>query len=340
MAFLHPWVCVFVGCFSVSLAGTDNLTTLYPPLWEESPGQFSDYKVENGKYIIDPWIYLERIGAYKILTNKTSMFFERFEGGSEENILWGLALQHGWQYSSGRLVDPTQKSNCGYESNHLCISVDSWWADLNYFLCALPFFAAVDSGIMGISSDQVLFLPPPVEQTKFCFSVSSCKSSYPELMRKWNLFYQYMKSPFSSFDDLLKYYWEAHTSTLDATYRTFEDRIEYYSKPEGDFERNWLLLVKYLTEMRFPTTLNRTHEFQEGLPPRMLVSGDQPPFISNFTNLQNTVLFALDVLYKVDSATGSFSLTLWKIFMEIPGARVLALEIFEEVFKIFNQKWL
>ncbi|KAG8510873.1 Protein LEG1, partial [Galemys pyrenaicus] len=282
---------------------TSSLSDLYPPQWKESPAQFSDYKVENGKYIIDPWIYFDRLGAYKILINNTSTFFERFAAGGEQNILWGLALQNGWQYISGRLADPKQITNCGYESNHLCISVDSWWADLNYFLCVLPFLAAVDSGIMRISSDQVSFLPPPVEQTKFCFNVSSCKSSYPGLMKKWNVFYQHLQSPFSRFEDLLKYYWDAHTSTLEATYRTFEDRLQYYSKPEEDFERKWLLVLKYLAEMQLPTTLIRVHEFQQGLPPRMLVSGDQAPFISDFTNLQNTVLFGLDLLSKVDSAT-------------------------------------
>ena len=62
--------------------------------------------------------------------------------------------------------------------------------DINYFLCALPFFAAVDSGIMGISSDQVILLPPPKDQTKFCVNVSTCQSSFPRTMRQWNTFYK------------------------------------------------------------------------------------------------------------------------------------------------------
>lgn len=29
----------------------------------------------------------------------------------------------------GRLADPSQRTDCGYESgDHMCISVDSWWA--------------------------------------------------------------------------------------------------------------------------------------------------------------------------------------------------------------------
>ena len=64
------------------------------------------------------------------------------------------------------------------------------YTDLNYYLSAMPFLAAVDSGIMGIPSDKVIFLPPPKDQMNFCYSVSSCHSSFPEAMKKWNEFYQ------------------------------------------------------------------------------------------------------------------------------------------------------
>ncbi|XP_032340753.1 protein LEG1 homolog isoform X8 [Camelus ferus] len=305
MAFLHPWACVLVSCISVSLVGEFNLSDLYPPLWNESPGQFSDYRVENGKHIIDPWVYPERMGMYKILVNKTASYFEKFAPDNEQNILWGLPLQHGWQYTTGRLVDPSGRTDCGYETgDHLCISVDSWWADMNYFLSALPFLGAVDSGIMGISSDQVTLSPPPKDQTKFCLDVSSCQSSFPQTMSKWNTFYKHLQLTSSSFDDLLKYLWDAHTSSLKDVYKVFEDRLEYYSEPEADFGRDWCVALDYLATSRFPTTFIRVSEFQKALPPRVLVSGDKAPFISNFTALQNTVLLGLNLLHKVDSATG------------------------------------
>lgn len=102
MTFLPFWVFVLAGCFSVSLAEASNLSDLYPPLWEESPSQLSDYKVENGKYIVNPWVYPERLGAYKILLNKTGSYFEKFGPENKLNLLWGLPLQHGWQYTSGK----------------------------------------------------------------------------------------------------------------------------------------------------------------------------------------------------------------------------------------------
>uniref|UniRef100_A0A8D0SL42 Protein LEG1 homolog n=1 Tax=Sus scrofa TaxID=9823 RepID=A0A8D0SL42_PIG len=288
MAFLPPWASALVGCISVSLAGAFNLSDLHPPLWNKSPGQFSDYRVENGKYIIDPWVYPKRMGMYKILLNKTASYFEKFAPDNELNLFWGLPLQHGWQYTTGRLVDPSQRTDCGYESgDHLCISVDSWWADMNYFLSALPFLAAVDSGIMGISSDKITLLPPPKDQTKFCLNISSCQSSFPKTMSKWNALYKVL---------------------FIITFCV----LDYYSKPEGDFGRDWYVSLDYLAAAYFPTTIITVTEFQKALPPRVLVDSDRAPFISNFTDLQNTVLLGLNLLHQVDDATGKGLNTLKK----------------------------
>uniref|UniRef100_A0A8C3VR35 Chromosome 6 open reading frame 58 n=1 Tax=Catagonus wagneri TaxID=51154 RepID=A0A8C3VR35_9CETA len=186
------------------------------------------------------------------------------------------------------------------------------FTDMNYFLCALPFLAAVDSGIMGMSSDQVMLLPPPKDQTKFCLNISSCQSSFPKTMSKWNILYKYLQSPSSSFDDLMKYLWDAHISALKDAYKIFEDRLEYYSKPEADFGRDWCVTLDYLAAAHFPTTFFKVTEFQKGLPPRVLVDSDRAPFISNFTNLQNTVLLGLNLLHQVDDSTGKGLNTLKK----------------------------
>ncbi|XP_028366041.2 protein LEG1 homolog [Phyllostomus discolor] len=338
MALLSSWACILIGCFSVSLGEeAASLSALYPPLWDRSPGQFSEYRMENGKYIINPWIYPERMGMYKMLLTQTARYFEKFAPENEKNILWGLALQHGWQYSTGRLADPSQRTDCGYESGDpLCISVDSWWADINYFLCALPFLAAVDSGIMGISSDQVILLPPPKDQMKFCVNVSTCQSSFPTVMRKWNTFYKHVQSPYSSFEDLLRYLWDAHTKTLHDVLKPFEHRLVYYSKAEADFERIWSVCVEYIAALQVPTTLIKMHELQKGLPPRMLVNGDSAPFISDFSERQNMFLFGLSLIRDVNSWTGSLSLTIWKILMKTQIARQQALEFLEMILEKFN----
>ncbi|KFO32583.1 hypothetical protein H920_05994 [Fukomys damarensis] len=93
--------------------------------------------------------------------------------------------------TTGRLADPTHRTGCGHRPlEHLCLSVDSWWADVNYFLSIMPFLAAAEAGILGISPDDVIFLPPPKDQKRFCSDVSSCHASFPEAMKNWNEFYQ------------------------------------------------------------------------------------------------------------------------------------------------------
>ncbi|XP_004846174.1 protein LEG1 homolog [Heterocephalus glaber] len=299
----------------------------------ESPGQFSDYRVENGKYIIDPWVFTDRMGMYRVLLNKTATYFAKFGPENEQNILWGLPLQHGWQYSSGRLADPGRRTNCGYESDPLCISIDSWWADMNYFLSVLPFLAALDSGIMGTSPDQVTLLPPPRDQTRFCYDVSGCRSSFPETIRKWKMFFQYLQTPLSTFEGLLKYSWNAHTASLKDPIKIFEDRFMYYSKEEENLGVNWAITVNYLAASQFPTTLIRAYTFQKGLPPRILNSTDIAPFISNFTELQNIIVVALNIIGDMNRVTGSLTLSIWKILMMTQAARKGFLEFFETVFQ-------
>lgn len=104
MAFSLLWACVLIVFFSVSIAEKPNISALYPPKWKESPDNFDKYKLQNGKYVIDPWIYTERLGMYRILLIKTAKYFERFGEDNEQNPLWGLALQFGWQYTSGKNV--------------------------------------------------------------------------------------------------------------------------------------------------------------------------------------------------------------------------------------------
>ncbi|XP_063088964.1 protein LEG1 homolog [Cavia porcellus] len=335
MGFLLSSAWVLVGCISVALAADSNLSDLYPPLWKESPGQFPLYKAQNGKYIIDPWVYTDRMGMYKILLKQTAVYFAKFAPENEQNILWGLPLQHGWQYSSGRLADPRRRTSCGYESDPLCISMDSWWADMNYFLSVLPFLAALDSGILEISPDEVTLLQPSTDQIQFCYDVSACRSSFPQIINKWRAFFQYVQTPSSTFEDLLKHLWDAHTTSLRESIKMFEDRYGYYSKEEANFGKNWAEAVHYLAASRFPTTLIRSHIFQKGLPPRILTSADIAPSISNFTQLQNTVLVALNKIGDMSTVTGSLALATWKVLMVTQAAREQFLKFFETMFASF-----
>ncbi|CAH6778163.1 protein LEG1 homolog [Phodopus roborovskii] len=323
-------VWVLVGCLSAAVAEDPNLSSLYPPFWEDITGQLSGFDLEDGKYIINPWEFTDRMKLYKILLNKTAPYFAKYGPENEQNLLWGLPLQFGWQYTTGRLSDPTGKTTCGYEIlDELCVSVNSWWADVNYFLSVLPFLAAVDSGILGISSDEFRISLPPLDESRFCYNVSDCKELVGETMDSWSTFFEYMQLPSSDFDGLLKHLWAAHTSSLEYPVSAFEDRYAYYSKQEVKFEENWSIAVEYIAAAYFPTTLNRTNSFQKGLPPRLLYDTDIAPLIANFTSLQNQVLLSLTALGDIHKLTGSSSLTAWKILMSTKFAREQFLKAFE-----------
>ncbi|XP_051849404.1 protein LEG1 homolog [Antechinus flavipes] len=332
MMFLLPsLLCALAGYVSAFLVETSTLTDLYPPLWKDCPSQFSDYKTEDGVYTIDPWLYPERMGMYKILITLTANYFERFGPNNEKNILWGLPLQHGWQFNTGRLTDPTNVTECGKENgDHMCISVNSWWACMNYYLCALPFLSAVEAGALGISSDQVTLLLPPKDQMYFCYDVTTCRSSFPDAMTKWNTFFQKAKDLSKTLDELLKDLWIAHEATIEVARNIFHNRLQYYSKPESDFEKSWATAVNYIAAVRFETSLIKTHEFQKALPPRLLNSGDQPPLIKDFTDSQNRVLFLLNLLYETDDNSDHKFLLLVETVMESKILRKIANSVMEQ----------
>eukprot|EP00073_Rattus_norvegicus_P043338 XP_017445360.1 PREDICTED: protein LEG1 homolog [Rattus norvegicus] len=239
MAVLTSWVWVLAGCFSAAVAEISNVISLYPPLWEDSPEQISDYRMEDWKYVINPWVLTDRMGMYRILLNETATNSERYGPENEQSFLWGLPTMLDWQYETGRLADPTGMTDCGNKPEaSLCISVDSWWADVNYYLSVLPFLAAVDSGIMGLSPNQFTILPPPKDQMRFCYNVSGCRSAFPETMDMWKDFFQYMQLPSSDSDSLLKKLCDAHTSSLEYPIHAFVDRF-ISTNPTQYLRNNW-----------------------------------------------------------------------------------------------------
>ena len=83
---------------------------MLPPHWTELPDSIDEDQS------IDPWTYHGRLSAYKLLLEGSG----HCSFGSDNNagsVLWGLALQFGWQKSSGRL---------NTEAGSDAISPDSW----------------------------------------------------------------------------------------------------------------------------------------------------------------------------------------------------------------------
>eukprot|EP01035_Chromulina_nebulosa_P017478 gene17478-23030_t len=58
---------------------------------------------------------------------------------NSKNILWGLPLQHSWQYVTGRLFS---------SDNDTTIDVKAWWGDMNYYLSIIPYLGAVKAALL------------------------------------------------------------------------------------------------------------------------------------------------------------------------------------------------
>ncbi|NXH28365.1 LEG1H protein, partial [Myiagra hebetior] len=310
----------------------------YPPLWDLAPASILDFPVKDNKIVISAWNYQERLGVYKSLLNASAKYFGAFGPQNSGNILWGLPLQHGWQFRTGRLAHPSGVISCGYENGeHLCQSVRSWWSCMNYYLAIIPFLGAVEAGLFGQLPYEIEILPPEEQKDDFCYSVKDCWSRMPKLMDDWKAFFEVNKhkavssATVSSFklDDALGLIWKAHTTSIAYALPKFQDRLKSLSVPEANFGEDWANAVDFIAATHFCTDLPTTNNFQAFLPQRMLVEGDVPPSISDFSPQQNKVLVSLRALHRASKLTGGLLLKLWQKAMSTEAGREMGRKLIE-----------
>ncbi|NXU58519.1 LEG1H protein, partial [Turnix velox] len=296
---------------------------VYPPRWDLAPGNLQEFLGKDNKILIDAWNYRERLGVYKNLLNYSATYFSASGSQNLGNILWGLPLQHGWQFRTGRLADPSSESSCGSEDGDpLCISVRSWWSCMNYYLSVIPFLGAVEAGLFGDLQDKVEILPPEERRADFCYSVANCRSHLPKVMDDWKA---YFESPATSssfkLDEALGLMWKAHVASIAYALPKFQDSLKSLSGPEAEFGEDWANAVDFIAATHFSTDLQTTNQFQAFLPQRMLVEGDVLPSISGFSPEQNRVLLAMRALHKTNKFTGGLLLKLWRKAMSTEAGR-------------------
>ena len=171
--------------YPIDKSDTDNkLSSLLPPLWSSVKRlnkKNYDYNYRNKAYIINVWDYLQRMTLYKYLIenlyhcefhNNDNDHYYSFNDGmnghyrdsdsnvediiNPGNILWGLVLQHGWQYSSGRLqlnknnslYLSSSSSSQSFTSESTMIDYNAWWGDMNYYLSVIPYLGAMEAGLV------------------------------------------------------------------------------------------------------------------------------------------------------------------------------------------------
>lgn len=78
-----------------------NGEDIYPPLWDFAPENLLDFPIKDNNIVINPWNYRERLGVYKSMLKASAKYFMAFGSQNSGNILWGLPVQHGWQFRTG-----------------------------------------------------------------------------------------------------------------------------------------------------------------------------------------------------------------------------------------------
>lgn len=87
---------------AVARSGNDaSGENVYPPFWDLAPENVLDFPVKDNKIVIRAWNFQDRLGVYKSLLNASAKYFAAFGPQNSGNILWGLPLQHGWQFRTG-----------------------------------------------------------------------------------------------------------------------------------------------------------------------------------------------------------------------------------------------
>ncbi|XP_073431880.1 protein LEG1 homolog isoform X2 [Dendrobates tinctorius] len=305
---LFLWPVLALGSASPDASTNDEH---YPPMWELVPESLNDFSNHNGTAVIDPWDYLHRMAVYKMMLSATAPYLDMKEPGNTRNLLWGLPLQHGWQYLTGRLQDTSVQLSTGQNKQEQTrISPKSWWASL-------------DAGLLqGIPYDIVVSRPSEF-QYDFCYSVKECRLSSPNAMDEWKFFFQSIKTleqvsdnsvpPLSKEEDkALSYMWKAHVESIYVALPRCSRRLSYHSEPEQSFGLDWAMIVDFIAATNFPTNLETTNDFQTFLPNRMLVNGDKAPNIPDFSAQQNRVLSTLHFLYNSNKFSGGLILRLWR----------------------------
>ncbi|XP_034436803.1 protein LEG1 homolog [Hippoglossus hippoglossus] len=287
-----------------------------PILWAHTAGQLTDLPIENGVLTPDPWHYLHRMSLYRLLIAATDPFMGCMGTNATDSPIWGLPLQLGWMLTSGRLADPTGASTCGLQTGDtMCISTQSWWACQNYFVSTLPFLSAAQQGLMGPELQVKMQIPAGVED--LCTTYADCSARFPEVMPKWDAFFQGLKAASESAlpdvekkDALLGLYWAAQMASTHAS-AVCSSRESHYSSTEVYFAKCWLNSAEYVSAAYFQSNLDKSAMFMNPLPGRILQENDVAPNIPDLSYEENHTLSVFSWMQNINNLLGGTLVRMW-----------------------------
>ena len=256
--------------------------------WEDAPDTL-DWYTRGGITLINPWNYIQRLGLYKIILKQTEQCMLDLGLTADQDPLWGLPIQHGWQFDTFRLnnFNLTIPDNCHVAQktgNKFCISAISWWADMNYHLAVLPFLGMVNAGYFDSSKYNITILPPTTfnvlsqSEKKFCTSVESCIANHEVSTLAWTEVFKAMEKcdptrrgqsnpedpqwrP-DSLDEIIRLVWRAHVLSLQYAVPLFHEEASHMSGPEQNFGYDRANVVDFIAATRFLTSRQETIVFQ------------------------------------------------------------------------------
>ena len=258
----------------------------YPPLWHTVPSSLVEYplaKNSSSSYrLIDPWLYLHRLGLYRILIETTTPLMPFCSTSNASNILFALPSQFGWQFESNRL----------FTNGSLNISLNSWWASANYYLSVIPFLAAIDVGLIRYEPFRI------VQYENFCSTSRDCSQQAPKAMRQWRRFFQGLQRSAKIIDNrmidlhYLGPMWSAYKGSIDEALPLVASKLSFLpSDVERLFGHGWARLISLIAMTRKNTNLYETIKNQRSfLPRRMLLESDRQRKSNGLPELVNQSL--------------------------------------------------
>ncbi|CAN2390806.1 UPF0762 protein, partial [Pristimantis euphronides] len=207
---------------------------------------------------------------------------------------------------------------------------------MNYYLAVIPFLGALDAGLFEGFPYGIVISPPDEFQSDFCYSIVGCLSIFPKVMDEWKTFFKFIKtrnkiSDNFTKDQTLSYMWRAHVESISVALPRCSKRLRYLSGPEGSFGKDWATSVDFLAATNFPTDFQSINDFQIFLPPRTLLKNDRAPFISDFSEQQNRLLFMLHYINQFNGITGGYLLRIWKKAMCSEQGKVAGRDLLEDM---------
>ncbi|CAL8317855.1 unnamed protein product [Boreogadus saida] len=291
-----------------------------PILWQQTGGQLTDLPIQNDVLVPNPWHYLHRMSLYRLIIAATDPYMTSMGTGATDSPIWGLTLQLGWELTSGRLADPTGATTCGTETgDRMCISTESWWGCANYYFSVIPFLSAAQQGFFGDNIPVQMQVPEGV--TDYCTTYADCATRFPDLMAKWDAFYQGLKvaavseaSDVEKKDHILGLYWEAHQGSM-ASVAACSARKASYSAPEVSFADSWQSSADFIAASNFQSNLEKSVMFMSPLPSRILKEGDRAPHIADLSVDENHSLYIFSWMRSMNTILGGTMTRLWRSAM-------------------------